>query len=1008
MNHFQNVIPELVNSCPPDDCDYYNILVLSSYAQVANLHLTVLNQAVKFEAYLKNNRQFDYLEPLPTAIDYYPVLTKAIEDYTNHCVTTYKKGLNLIKTTPDSNLNGNINWNTYNTYRTKMTTSVLDLVALFPNFDVGKYPIGVQSELTREIYQVLNFEESPYKYYDFQYQEDSLTRRPHLFTWLDSLNFYEKAQTTPNNFFTSHYNMFHYTLDNKSQKSSVFGNQNVTDRLKSLDLATNIYIFLLNVTSLDNKYLNDYNNISKMDFFITNGTRLLEKDLTAGSGQINSDVNKNIFGLPILKRRENQGIPTLFPTYDNYSHILSFIKSLSIPATYKTQVYTFAWTHSSVDPKNTIYTHLTTQIPAVKATLLGTATTELSKVVQGPGHTGGDLIDFKDRFKIICQHSNSQQSYFVRIRYASNGSANTRAAINLSIPGVAELDMALNPTFSGTDYTNLKYKDFQYLEFLDEVKFGPNQNLSLVFNRLDVYTNTTVLIDKIEFLPITRSIREDREKQKLETVQQIINTFFVNSIKNTLKSEITDYDIDQAAKLVESLSEEIYPQKKIILLDEIKYAKQLSYSRNLLQNGDFNDLIDWKTSNDITIKTGNPNFKASYLDMSETSNTLFPTYIHQKIDESKLKPYTRYQVRGFVRSSKDLELTVTRYGKEIDVIMNVPNDLVFMQSNSSYGDYNSCETLPNPVMNQGNSTLLTDGYATDISSCQPKLGKKHVTCHDSHPFDFHIDTGELDINTNLGIWVLFKISNPNGYATLGNLEVIEEGPLTGEALAHVKQKEMKWKQHMEKKRMETQQAYDPAKQAVDALFTNTQGEELHYHTTLDQIKNADHLVRSIPYVHHAWLPDVPGMNDDLYNNLKVRIEQARYLYDARNVITNGDFAQGLTGWHATGKAAVQQMDGASVLVLSNWSAEVSQNLHVQDHCGYVLRVIAKKEGPGKGYVTMMDCNGNQETLTFTSCEGGYMTKTVEVFPESDRVRIEIGETEGTFYIESIELLCMKG
>ncbi|TKI81195.1 pesticidial crystal protein, partial [Bacillus mycoides] len=91
------------------------------------------------------------------------------------------------------------------------------------------------------------------------------------------------------------------------------------------------------------------------------------------------------------------------------------------------------------------------------------------------------------------------------------------------------------------------------------------------------------------------------------------------------------------------------------------------------------------------------------------------------------------------------------------------------------------------------------------------------------------------------------------------------------------------------------------------------------------------------------LPDAPGMNYDLYNNLKVRIEQARYFYDARNVITNGDFTQGLQGWHATGKAAVQQIDGASVLVLSNWSAGVSQNLHAQDHHGYVLRVIAKKE-----------------------------------------------------------------
>nr|WP_237982485.1 hypothetical protein [Bacillus thuringiensis] len=71
-------------------------------------------------------------------------------------------------------------------------------------------------------------------------------------------------------------------------------------------------------------------------------------------------------------------------------------------------------------------------------------------------------------------------------------------------------------------------------------------------------------------------------------------------------------------------------------------------------------------------------------------------------------------------------------------------------------------------------------------------------------------------------------------------------------------------------------------------------------------------------------------------------------------------------------------------------------------------MIVKKEGHGKGYVTVMDCNGHQETLKFTSCEEGYMTKTVEVLPQSNHVRIEIGETEDTFYIESIELICLKG
>ncbi|PER41600.1 pesticidial crystal protein [Bacillus thuringiensis] len=482
---------------------------------------------------------------------------------------------------------------------------------------------------------------------------------------------------------------------------------------------------------------------------------------------------------------------------------------------------------------------------------------------------------------------------------------------------------------------------------------------------------------------------------------------YTNNMKNTLKLETTDYEIDQAAISIECMSDEQNPQEKKMLWDEVKHAKQLSQSRNLLYNGDFEDTSNgWKTSYTIEIRENSPIFKGHYLHMfgaRDINGTLFPTYIYQKIDESKLKPYTRYRVRGFVESSKDLTLVVTRYGKDIDAHMDVPNDLSYMQPNPSCGDYR-CESSPQYV-SQGYYTP-TDVYAPDRYACPSSSDKKHVMCHDRHPFDFHIDTGEVDTNTNVGIDVLFKISNPDGYATLGNLEVIEEGPLTDEALAHVKQKEKKWKQHMEKKRWETQQAYDPAKQAIDALFTNEQ--ELHYHITLDHIQNADQLLQEIPYVYHDWLPNAPGMNYDLFNNLKVRIEQARYLYDARNVITNGDFTQGLTGWHATGKATVQQMNGASVLVLSNWSAGVSQNLHAQEHHGYVLRVIAKKEGPGKGYVTMMDCNGNQETLKFTSCEEGYMTKTVEVFPESDRVRIEIGETEGTFYIDSIELICMKG
>lgn len=135
--------------------------------------------------------------------------------------------------------------------------------------------------------------------------------------------------------------------------------------------------------------------------------------------------------------------------------------------------------------------------------------------------------------------------------------------------------------------------------------------------------------------------------------------------------------------------------------------------------------------------------------------------------------------------------------------------------------------------------------------------------------------------------------------------------------------------------------------------------------------NADYMVQSIPYVHNDLLADVPGMNYDLYVELEARVARALYLYDARNVIKNGDFTQGLLGWQAAGNVEIQQKDRTSVLVLSNWSAGVSQNVRVQYNYGYVLRVIAKKEGTGKGHVTVMDCEGNHIAIKLSSYNINY-------------------------------------
>ncbi|EEM19459.1 Pesticidal crystal protein cry7Aa [Bacillus thuringiensis serovar tochigiensis BGSC 4Y1] len=119
----------------------------------------------------------------------------------------------------------------------------------------------------------------------------------------------------------------------------------------------------------------------------------------------------------------------------------------------------------------------------------------------------------------------------------------------------------------------------------------------------------------------------------------------------------------------------------------------------------------------------------------------------------------------------------------------------------------------------------------------------------------------------------------------------------------------------------------------------------------------------------------------------------------------------------TSDVKVQEENGNNVLVLSNWDAQVLQCLKLYQDRGYILRVTARKEGLGEGYITITDEEGNTDQLTFGSCENidssnsfvstGYITKELEFFLDTDQVQIEIGETEGTFQVESVELFLME-
>ncbi|MGH1231840.1 delta endotoxin C-terminal domain-containing protein, partial [Bacillus toyonensis] len=759
---------------------------------------------------------------------------------------------------------------------------------------------------------------------------------------------------------------------------------------------------------------------------------------------------------------------TTMPCEDKrlYSHRLAYMgagENVYPPPSLTYSAY--GWTHVSADADNRIDAEKITQIPAVKGNEL-----EGGTVIKGPGSTGGNLIQldsYGNRIVLPIKLPVTTQAYRVRIRYASNAVL----SIRVSLDGDVVLGTFIAPATT-SDLTKLTYNTFAYLD--TSVLTAERSTRLMFISHNDLRNSRTFIIDKIEFIPIEGSAAEYEASQAVEKARKAVNTLFTSDAKNTLKLNVTDYAVDQAANLVECVSEEFHAQEKMIMLDQVKFAKRLSHARNLLHYGDFESSDwsgenGWRTSPHVHVASDNPIFKGRYLHMPSAtspqfSNNIYPTYAYQKVDESKLKSYTRYLVRGFVGNSKDLELLVERYGKEVHVEMDVPNDMQYTLPMNECGGFDRCQPVSyqeRPLhtckckdtavahtdckCKDKESRTSTNRYTfeptgnavymngSDHKSCGCKNHDmyqngthphKSCGCKDPHVFSFHIDTGCVDMEENLGLLFALKIASEKGVANIDNLEIIEAQPLTGEALARVKKREQKWKQEMAQKRLQTEKAVQAATGVMQTLFTNAQYNRLKFETLFPHILHAEKLVQQIPYVYHPFLsgalPTVPGMNFEIVQQFLVGIANARALYEQRNLVHNGTFSSGTGSWKVTEGVEVQPLQDTSVLVLSEWSHEASQQLHVDSDRGYVLRVTARKEGSGKGTVTMSDCADYTETLTFTSCDyntvgiqtmtestlSGFVTKTLEFFPETDRIRIDIGETEGTFQVESVELICM--
>ncbi|PFV51279.1 hypothetical protein COL00_13695 [Bacillus cereus] len=840
----------IFNRMPSFRVQGFETSLLSTYAQAANLHLAFLRDGVQFGTEWGLD---------PTTVDrYYGYLTANTASYTNYCVRWYDKGLSDLRTTN--------NWNKYNNFRRDMTIMAMDLVSLWPTYDPKRYPTFTKSQLTRTVYtpwigHIKNRWMGHPQEVPFSEIESNLIDIPRLFAWLRELIVYsvDPQRRGYSTLVCGRKQRFQNTLSNNLWDGGMKGShgEEPPQTLTIPSPQSKDDIWKINTTSTLMAQGPENTQIKGWDFSFTNSQTQTISTIYQGQESLVYAVS----GLPCRSSYNlcdpcdpDCKVDILTPgdpCNDKllYSHRFAYLGAGIDPYMgYPGRAggygyYSYGWTHISADANNLIDTEKITQIPAVKAS----GGTDY-QVIRGPGSTGGDLVSLATDARIELKLTASIAKYYqMRIRYASPVQTRLRLETyqdDIS-GGPVNYDIPSTP-YSGNQ-NELSYNAFGYKHVMNVYISLTGTKISI--QRVDPF-DYPFIIDKIEFIPIEGSLEAYQADQDLEKARKKVNALFMSDAKDVLKLNVTDYALDQAANLVECLSDEFCAQEKMILLDQVKFAKRLSQSRNLLNYGDFESPYwsgenGWKTSPHIHVASGNPIFKGHYLHMPganqpQTSGTVYPTYIYQKVDESKLKPYTRYHVRGFVGNSKDLELLVERYGKEIHVEMDVPNDIRYTLPMNECGGFERCSHEPHHTCTckdtarvdtgcqcQDKMNRMTTGVYTNIptaSEMYPNgyLVHKSCGCKDPHVFSFHIDTGCVDLKENLGLLFAFKISSTDGVANVDNLEIIEGQPLTGEALARVKKREHKWKETMKQKRCKTDEAVQAVQTAINALFTNAQ------------------------------------------------------------------------------------------------------------------------------------------------------------------------------------------
>ncbi|WP_325097621.1 insecticidal delta-endotoxin Cry8Ea1 family protein [Bacillus thuringiensis] len=484
--------------------DGFEVPLLPVYASAANLHLLLLRDVVINGA--RWGLESDVIN------DYHDLQLRLTSTYVDHCVTWYNTGLNrLIGTNARQ-------WVTYNQFRREMTISVLDIISLFSNYDVRRYPTKTQSELTRMIYtDPIGTEGNQFipgwvdNAPSFSVIENSVVRSPGAFTFLERVGIFTgflHGWSSRSEFWSAH-RLFSRPVLGWIWESVIFGNPQNNIGYQEVDF-TNFDVFSINSRATSHMFPNGSARlfgVPRVTFDLSNVTnnnlaqRTYNRPFTFGGQDI-------VSRLP--------GETTEIPNSSNFSHRLAHISSF--PVGNNGSVLSYGWTHRNVNRHNRLNPNSITQIPAIKFAS-GSAR-------RGPGHTGGDLAIAQQHsgYQLFMQ-SPSAQRYRLRLRYAgiSGGS------ISVSHRDENNQNILHSATFNVRATSGqLRYADFIYTDLEENTTLFETRNGVNLYRLMIFVSSGSILIDRIEYIPENTTTIEYEEERNLEKEKKAVDDLFTN------------------------------------------------------------------------------------------------------------------------------------------------------------------------------------------------------------------------------------------------------------------------------------------------------------------------------------------------------------------------------------------------------------------------------------------------------------------------------------------------